>query len=158
MDNLNPVMSNKLIVLKPECKHLRNYFAGIFFQYMKKDQAWDSCCSLCSPFGELSNIRLPKKVSGTGSHRGFCFVDYATAPDAKVSNIAHALKVKVKVVVLGLDRKLILTTLQLLPIHCAPTSPLNFSLIWKVTIYFWPNLSLSFYSGHLKVCVPSSLS
>ncbi|XP_046556854.1 probable RNA-binding protein 19 [Haliotis rubra] len=34
-------------------------------------------------FGELKTVRLPKKLSGTGSHRGFGFVDFLTRPDAK---------------------------------------------------------------------------
>jgi multiple RNA-binding domain-containing protein 1 len=29
-------------------------------------------------FGELTAVRLPSKVSGTGSHRGFAFVEFAT--------------------------------------------------------------------------------
>ncbi|TRY62746.1 hypothetical protein TCAL_03592 [Tigriopus californicus] len=32
-------------------------------------------------FGELKSVRLPKKV--TGSHRGFCFIEYGTKSDAK---------------------------------------------------------------------------
>ena len=35
-------------------------------------------------FGELKSVRLPKKMGGTGSHRGFGFVDFLTRPDAKV--------------------------------------------------------------------------
>ena len=35
-------------------------------------------------FGELKTVRLPKKYSGTGSHRGFAFVDFLTKHDAKV--------------------------------------------------------------------------
>ncbi|KAG7481084.1 hypothetical protein MATL_G00063030 [Megalops atlanticus] len=38
---------------------------------------------LFSTFGELKTVRLPKKVSGTGSHRGFGFVDFITKQDAK---------------------------------------------------------------------------
>ncbi|XP_076107171.1 putative RNA-binding protein 19 isoform X1 [Mytilus galloprovincialis] len=34
-------------------------------------------------FGELKSVRLPKKLSGTGSHRGFGFVDFLTRQDAK---------------------------------------------------------------------------
>lgn len=35
-------------------------------------------------FGELKYVRLPKKLSGTGTHRGFAFVDFLTKQDAKV--------------------------------------------------------------------------
>lgn len=34
-------------------------------------------------FGELKGVRLPKKMVGTGSHRGFAFVDFVTRADAK---------------------------------------------------------------------------
>lgn len=30
-------------------------------------------------------MRLPKKMTGTGAHRGFGFVDFVTKQDAKVS-------------------------------------------------------------------------
>ncbi|NWI17835.1 RBM19 protein, partial [Crypturellus soui] len=38
---------------------------------------------LFSTFGELKTVRLPKKVAGTGKHRGFGFVDFLTKQDAK---------------------------------------------------------------------------
>ncbi|GAB1610387.1 probable RNA-binding protein 19 [Argonauta hians] len=38
---------------------------------------------LFSVFGELKVVRLPKKVTGTGSHRGFAFVDFVNRKDAK---------------------------------------------------------------------------
>ncbi|XP_073917239.1 probable RNA-binding protein 19 isoform X2 [Castor canadensis] len=38
---------------------------------------------LFSTFGELKNVRLPKKMTGTGAHRGFGFVDFLTKQDAK---------------------------------------------------------------------------
>ncbi|XP_025974990.2 probable RNA-binding protein 19 isoform X2 [Dromaius novaehollandiae] len=38
---------------------------------------------LFSAFGELKTVRLPKKMAGTGSHRGFGFVDFLTKQDAK---------------------------------------------------------------------------
>jgi multiple RNA-binding domain-containing protein 1 len=38
-----------------------------------------------STFGELKTVRLPKKMTGTGAHRGFGFVDFLTKQDAKVS-------------------------------------------------------------------------
>uniref|UniRef100_A0A3Q2PCU7 Probable RNA-binding protein 19 n=1 Tax=Fundulus heteroclitus TaxID=8078 RepID=A0A3Q2PCU7_FUNHE len=34
-------------------------------------------------FGELKTVRLPKKASGSGKHRGFAFVDFLTKQDAK---------------------------------------------------------------------------
>uniref|UniRef100_A0A8C5P7G9 Probable RNA-binding protein 19 n=1 Tax=Leptobrachium leishanense TaxID=445787 RepID=A0A8C5P7G9_9ANUR len=38
---------------------------------------------LFSTFGELKTVRLPKKMAGTGNHRGFGFVDFVTKQDAK---------------------------------------------------------------------------
>ncbi|CAL8248219.1 unnamed protein product [Merluccius merluccius] len=34
-------------------------------------------------FGELQTVRLPKKSSGSGNHRGFGFIDFLTKQDAK---------------------------------------------------------------------------
>lgn len=39
---------------------------------------------LFATFGELKTVRLPKKISGTGAHRGFAFIDFLTKQDAKV--------------------------------------------------------------------------
>ncbi|XP_043571783.1 probable RNA-binding protein 19 isoform X1 [Chiloscyllium plagiosum] len=38
---------------------------------------------LFSTFGEIKTVRLPKKMGGTGAHRGFGFVDFVTKQDAK---------------------------------------------------------------------------
>merc|ERR1712071_400651 len=38
---------------------------------------------LFKPFGELKAVRLPKKSLGSGTHRGFAFVEYVTKQDAK---------------------------------------------------------------------------
>ncbi len=35
------------------------------------------------PFGELKSVRLPKKSIGSGSHRGFAFIEFLTKQDAK---------------------------------------------------------------------------
>jgi multiple RNA-binding domain-containing protein 1 len=36
-------------------------------------------------FGELTAVRLPSKISGTGSHRGFAFVEFATKEGYKIN-------------------------------------------------------------------------
>ncbi|XP_076364328.1 putative RNA-binding protein 19 [Tachypleus tridentatus] len=51
---------------------------NIPFQATKKEVQ-----ELFSVFGELKAVRLPKKFSGTGTHRGFGFVDFLTRNDAK---------------------------------------------------------------------------
>ncbi|XP_046463515.1 probable RNA-binding protein 19 isoform X3 [Daphnia pulex] len=38
---------------------------------------------LFKPFGELKAVRLPKKMAGNQSHRGFAFIDFITKQDAK---------------------------------------------------------------------------
>lgn len=38
---------------------------------------------LFGTFGEIKTLRLPQKMSGTGTHRGFAFVDFLTKQDAK---------------------------------------------------------------------------
>jgi len=38
---------------------------------------------LFSSFGVIKSVRLPKKMAGTGSHRGFAFVDFVTKQEAK---------------------------------------------------------------------------
>lgn len=49
---------------------------------------------LFSAFGDLQFVRLPKKLHGTGSHRGFAFVEFVNRTDAKkafgaLSQITH---------------------------------------------------------------------
>jgi multiple RNA-binding domain-containing protein 1 len=47
---------------------------------------------LFGTFGELKTVRLPKKLSGTGPHRGFAFIDFLTKQDAKVSETSVSLQ------------------------------------------------------------------
>jgi len=42
-----------------------------------------------SVFGELKSLRIPKKLSGTGTHRGFGFADFLTKEDAKVCSFGN---------------------------------------------------------------------
>lgn len=42
-------------------------------------------CIFSRTFGELKFVRLPKKLVGTGPHRGFGFVEFLSKHDAKVS-------------------------------------------------------------------------
>eukprot|EP00092_Neocalanus_flemingeri_P005693 GFUD01006132.1.p1 GENE.GFUD01006132.1~~GFUD01006132.1.p1 ORF type:complete len:823 (-),score=279.43 GFUD01006132.1:129-2597(-) len=43
-------------------------------------------------FGELSAVRLPTKLAGTGDHRGFAFIEYSSVSDAKAafSSLVHS--------------------------------------------------------------------
>eukprot|EP00090_Calanus_glacialis_P001961 TRINITY_DN11462_c0_g1_i3.p1 TRINITY_DN11462_c0_g1~~TRINITY_DN11462_c0_g1_i3.p1 ORF type:complete len:820 (-),score=288.95 TRINITY_DN11462_c0_g1_i3:42-2501(-) len=36
-------------------------------------------------FGELSAVRLPRKMAGTGDHRGFAFIEFSSVSDAKAA-------------------------------------------------------------------------
>merc|ERR1719397_187718 len=36
-------------------------------------------------FGELSAVRLPRKMAGTGDHRGFAFIEFSALSDAKAA-------------------------------------------------------------------------
>jgi multiple RNA-binding domain-containing protein 1 len=41
--------------------------------------------ALFAAFGELKNVRLPKKVGGQSGHRGFGFVEFLAVSDAKAA-------------------------------------------------------------------------
>jgi len=43
-------------------------------------------------FGELSAVRLPSKMAGTGEHRGFAFIEFSNLSDAKAafSSLVHS--------------------------------------------------------------------
>ena len=43
-------------------------------------------------FGEISAVRLPKKMAGTGEHRGFAFLEFSSKSDAKsaFSSLVHS--------------------------------------------------------------------
>lgn len=45
-----------------------------------------NCFNFFRTFGEIKALRLPKKMVGTGPHRGFAFVEFCTKHDAKVRN------------------------------------------------------------------------
>lgn len=44
-------------------------------------------------FGEVKAARLPKKMVGSGSHRGFCFVEFHTVHEAKVRRFHVAISI-----------------------------------------------------------------
>jgi len=43
-------------------------------------------------FGELTGVRLPRKLAGTGDHRGFAFIEFSSLSDAKAafSSLVHS--------------------------------------------------------------------
>ena len=47
--------------------------------------------ALFRTFGELAAVRLPRKMAGTGDHRGFAFVEFNSISDAKAafSSLVH---------------------------------------------------------------------
>ena len=48
------------------------------FETTKKDLR-----KLFAAFGDIKHIRLPKKLAGTGNHRGFAFVEYSSIAEAR---------------------------------------------------------------------------
>merc|ERR1712012_709264 len=60
---------------------------NIPFQATKKE-----IMSLFRTFGELSAVRLPKKMTGDGDHRGFAFIEFTSVSDAKsaFSSLVHS--------------------------------------------------------------------
>ena len=51
---------------------------NIPFETTKKDLR-----KLFTAFGDIKHIRLPKKLAGTGDHRGFAFVEYSSIAEAR---------------------------------------------------------------------------
>jgi len=62
---------------KPSTKLL---VRNIPFQAKKEEIA-----QLFRTFGELSAVRLPSKLAGTGDHRGFAFIEFSSLSDAKTA-------------------------------------------------------------------------
>ena len=60
---------------------------NIPFQAKKEEIA-----QLFRTFGELSAVRLPRKMAGTGDHRGFAFIEFSNLSDAKsaFSSLVHS--------------------------------------------------------------------
>jgi multiple RNA-binding domain-containing protein 1 len=50
---------------------------NVAFQASRKDLA-----ALAAPFGALKSVRLPKKASLDGAHRGYGFLDFASPSEA----------------------------------------------------------------------------
>ena len=50
---------------------------NITFQAKKEE-----IVQLFRTFGEISAVRLPKKMAGTGEHRGFAFIEFSSKKDA----------------------------------------------------------------------------
>ncbi|CAI9744180.1 RNA-binding 19 [Octopus vulgaris] len=75
-------ISDKVVARKKQVKKKQKttkiLVRNIPFQAKKKEIQ-----ELFSVFGELKIVRLPKKVAGTGSHRGFAFVDFVNRREAK---------------------------------------------------------------------------
>ena len=48
--------------------------------------------ALFRTFGAVAGVRLPRKMAGTGEHRGFCFVEFVTVSEAKTafSSLVHS--------------------------------------------------------------------
>jgi len=69
--------SKKKSVGKPSTKLL---VRNIPFQATKQE-----ITEIFKTFGELTAVRLPKKMAGTGDHRGFAFIEFGALADAKAA-------------------------------------------------------------------------
>ncbi|CAH1179142.1 unnamed protein product [Phaedon cochleariae] len=77
----NEVHTEKKVSKKNKQTGTKILVRNIPFQATKKEIQ-----ELFSTFGEIKALRLPKKMTtGAESHRGFAFVDYTTASDAKTA-------------------------------------------------------------------------
>merc|ERR1712226_1665811 len=72
------------VVGKPTTKLL---VRNIPFQATKEEIA-----QIFKTFGELVAVRLPRKMAGTGDHRGFAFIEFNSISDAKAafSSLVHS--------------------------------------------------------------------
>merc|ERR1712181_158494 len=68
---------SKACIEKPSTKLL---VRNIPFQATKEEVT-----AIFKTFGELSAVRLPRKMAGTGDHRGFAFIEYDALSDAKAA-------------------------------------------------------------------------
>merc|ERR1712014_127392 len=71
-------------IAKPSTKLL---VRNIPFQATKEEVT-----AIFTTFGELSAVRLPRKMAGTGDHRGFAFIEFSNLSDAKsaFSSLVHS--------------------------------------------------------------------
>jgi len=67
----------KASIEKPSTKLL---VRNIPFQATKEEVT-----AIFKTFGELSAVRLPRKMAGTGDHRGFAFIEFNSLSDAKAA-------------------------------------------------------------------------
>jgi len=70
--------SKKASIEKPSTKLL---VRNIPFQATKEEVT-----AIFKTFGELSAVRLPRKMAGTGDHRGFAFIEFDALSDAKAAS------------------------------------------------------------------------
>lgn len=66
----------------PNCKNSLSEFDFFFFK--RRDFRIIKCFNFRT-FGDIKALRLPRKMVGTGPHRGFAFVEYHSKQDAKVN-------------------------------------------------------------------------
>nr|KAG5691121.1 hypothetical protein BaRGS_030929 [Batillaria attramentaria] len=75
---LKPKVSGRKKAVETKQKSTKILVRNIPFEAKRREVE-----ELFKVFGELKYVRLPKKLSGTGTHRGFAFVDFLTKQDAK---------------------------------------------------------------------------
>ncbi|XP_033748627.1 probable RNA-binding protein 19 [Pecten maximus] len=68
---------------KKKAKSIKQKTSKILVRNIPFEAKRKEVFELFKTFGELKSVRLPTKLSGSGTHRGFGFVDFLTKQDAK---------------------------------------------------------------------------
>ncbi|KAK3084206.1 hypothetical protein FSP39_010039 [Pinctada imbricata] len=68
---------------KRKQKEIKQKTSNILVRNIPFEATKKEIFELFKVFGELKSVRLPKKAGGTGTHRGFGFIDFLTKQDAK---------------------------------------------------------------------------
>jgi len=80
-------LSEKQISKVPEtvekARNLKEASAKLLIKNIPFETTRKDLRKLFSAFGDIKHIRLPKKLAGTGDHRGFAFVEFSSIAEAR---------------------------------------------------------------------------
>ncbi|XP_047110139.1 probable RNA-binding protein 19 [Schistocerca piceifrons] len=79
----NRTLKNEVVTARKKTKIGKQTGTKILVRNVPFQATKKEIFDLFKTFGELKAVRLPKKMVGTGQHRGFAFIDYHTKHDAK---------------------------------------------------------------------------